>query len=112
MSEIDNIIGGMQSISDAAYLRDLVFYAREAAKPRCGSCYFWMMSKSCPREKNVGGMSRGPSSGETPCDKYRVLESTLNLAALRRGEANSFAVKHRLTLPFPSPSTPGAEGER
>ena len=28
---------------------------------RCGDCNHWMKSRTCPRERNVGGMSRGPS---------------------------------------------------
>lgn len=38
--------------------------------PKCGECSHWMKSSLCPREHNVKGMSRGPSSGEAACDKF------------------------------------------
>ncbi|NNU70405.1 hypothetical protein G9X67_34710 [Rhizobium sp. WYCCWR 11152] len=101
MSEIDNIIDGFQRLSDAGYLRDLVFYANDAARKRCGSCYFWMMSKQCPSEKNVGGMSRGPSMDAFPCSKFKITETSISIAAKKRAEANDFAKRKGFGLPFP-----------
>lgn len=101
MSGIDNIIGGLQRMSDAGYLRDLVFYANDAARKRCGSCYFWMMSKQCPKEKNVGGMSRGPSCEGIPCDKFQITDASVSTAAKKRAEANDFAKRKGFGLPFP-----------
>lgn len=43
---------------------------RESARPHCGGCYWWMKSRDCPRERNVGGISRGPGSGASPCAKF------------------------------------------
>jgi hypothetical protein len=106
MSEIDNIIGGFQRLSDAGFLRDLVFYANDAARKRCGSsCYFWMKSKECPAEKNVGGMSRGPSCDGTPCQKFQVTTSSVSTAEKKRSEANEFAKSHGFKLPFPEGAT-------
>lgn len=105
MSEIENIIGGMQRISDAAYLRDLVFYANDAARKRCGGCHFWMKSRECPAEKNVNGMSRGPSCEGFPCQKFKVTDSAVSLAGKRRSEANAFARSKGLRLPFPEGET-------
>ena len=100
MSEIDNIIGGLQRMSDAGYLRDLVFYANEAAKKRCGSCCFWMKSRDCPAERNVGGMRRGPSSSALPCAKFQITDSSLQLAERKRSEANAFAAEKGFPAPF------------
>ena len=36
----------------------------------CGSCYWWMKSRSCPREKNVNGWNRGPSMNDPACKEY------------------------------------------
>ena len=36
----------------------------------CGSCDKWMKSSQCPKEHNVAGMSRGPSSGDLKCGEY------------------------------------------
>jgi hypothetical protein len=32
---------------------------------KCGSCSKWMKSGQCPHEKNINGMNRGPSMGES-----------------------------------------------
>lgn len=45
--------------------------AKYAPKHRCGDCHKWMKSRECPRERNVNGMSRGPSGGDMPCDKFQ-----------------------------------------
>lgn len=37
---------------------------------RCGDCTKWMKSRECPAERNVGGMSRGPSAGSMKCGAY------------------------------------------
>jgi hypothetical protein len=38
---------------------------------RCGDCTKWMKSRECPRERNVGGMSRGPSWEEYQCAAFK-----------------------------------------
>jgi len=44
-----------------------------------------MKSRDCPREKNIGGMSRGPSSGQPGCDKFlRKSYSKYRAEKLRR----------------------------
>lgn len=30
-------------------------------KGKCGTCFWWMKSDYCPREKNVNGRNKGPS---------------------------------------------------
>ncbi len=37
---------------------------------RCGDCDKWMKSSQCPAEKNVNGMSRGPSSEAFKCSQF------------------------------------------
>lgn len=39
---------------------------------KCGQCAFWMCSRLCPRERNVGGMSRGPSVNAHGCGKFKL----------------------------------------
>ena len=36
----------------------------------CGDCDKWMKSRSCPREHNVNGMSRGPSMNDSICPEF------------------------------------------
>jgi len=36
---------------------------------RCGECAHWM-TNTCPRERNVRGMKRGPSAREYQCDEF------------------------------------------
>lgn len=102
MDAFDQVATGIQRISDQAQLRDHVFYANQAARERCGSCLFWMKSRECPREKNVNGMSRGPSCDASVCSKFQVTASSTKFAAQKRRDANEFAVRHGLAAPFPS----------
>lgn len=45
----------------------------------CGSCDKWMKSRECPREKNVNGMSRGPSCKSLTCGQFVWAASSLRL---------------------------------
>ena len=36
--------------------------------PKCGECYYWMRSNTCPREKNIKGQSKGPSCNSPTLD--------------------------------------------
>jgi hypothetical protein len=59
---------------------------------RCGDCAKWMKSRACPKEQNIGGMSRGPSSDSPKCGQFlesgtatkRREEITAKLAALKQ----------------------------
>lgn len=44
---------------------------RRQARKTCGACHFWMKSQECPRERNVNGWNRGPSSGDVPCGRFQ-----------------------------------------
>lgn len=99
MSKIDQVINGLERISAMAQLRDKVIYARQAERNHCGSCQHWMKSRDCPRERNVNGMSRGPSSGDYPCGKFAITDSALDLRKERWAEAASFAEKYSLPVP-------------
>lgn len=99
MGEIDTIISGINRISLLAQLRDKVWYANEAHRDRCGSCFFWMKSRLCPREKNVGGMSRGPHSGEQACPKFQITQGSIDNRIRLMAEALDFARKHDLPIP-------------
>lgn len=37
---------------------------------RCGNCDKWNKSSLCPKEHNVKGYSRGPSSSAFPCNEF------------------------------------------
>lgn len=58
---------------------------------KCGDCQHWMKSSSCPREHNVNGYTRGPSSGDFKCGKFVETKAaadrretlTLELAAIQ-----------------------------
>lgn len=99
MSEIDAIINAVNRISLLGQLRDKVWYATEAQRDRCGSCFFWMKSRDCPREKNVGGMSRGPSRNDGVCAKFKITQSAVDLRLRRIAEAVDFAREHNLPPP-------------
>lgn len=99
MSEIDSIISGINRISLLAQLRDKVWYANDAHRDRCGSCFFWMKSRDCPREKNVGGMSRGPSCNERVCPKFKITQGAIDQRLRLMAEALDFARKHDLPIP-------------
>ncbi len=101
MAEIDNIVSAFDRFSKIVQLKDMVSRARESAKPVCGSCYFWMKSRECPRERNVDGMSRGPSCEAPICGKFRQTNSSLEITAQKQMEANNFAARSNLPLPFP-----------
>lgn len=97
MSQIERVIDGMQRMSLLAQLRDKVAYAHRA--PQCGDCHWWMKSRDCPREKNVGGMTRGPSAGGTPCNKYQETEASKQITKDRVTDAVDFARKYGLPVP-------------
>lgn len=58
--------------------------ALASALPRCGECYYWMKSRECPREHNVRGMSRGPSSGDATCAKFKAKDARTATAIAER----------------------------
>jgi hypothetical protein len=67
---IDRFIGRMGHITNARVHMDHAEADERNARPSCGNCRHWMKSRECPRERNVNGYSRGPSSGEPPCGKF------------------------------------------
>lgn len=58
-------------------LRDDLFKAER----RCGSCQHWMKSRKCPRERNVDGMSRGPSGDSLKCPQFVMTAASADLQA-------------------------------
>lgn len=66
--------------------------AIRSALPKCGDCSHWMKSRECPREKNVKGMSRGPSCNDSTCDKF----AAKNAETAARLEAQMVPVKEYL----------------
>lgn len=47
-------------------------YAIRQCGTRCGDCDKWMKSSECPREKNVNGMTRGPSINAPICNQFVI----------------------------------------
>lgn len=41
---------------------------------KCGTCFYWMKSSFCTREKNVNGRNKGPSCGDLVmgCPKFHL----------------------------------------
>ena len=99
LTNIDRAIDGLQRISLMAQLRDKVSIALAAGKPRCGNCYYWMKSRDCPHEHNVGGMSRGPSADALTCSKFKITQRAVDLRAKRIREAVEFANRYGLPIP-------------
>lgn len=61
---------------------------RNFARHECGSCDKWMKSRECPRERNVKGMSRGPSCKDYICSAFvgnsRYHDAVAKLAAVAK----------------------------
>jgi len=97
--DFSRICNALGKISLLAQLRDKVRYALEAHNKRCGQCDHWMKSRECPREHNVKGFSRGPSSGDPICGKFSITKSALDIQKSRALEAIEFAKEHDLPIP-------------
>ena len=59
---------------------------RDLSARRCGNCRDWMKSKQGPREKNVGGISKGPSMNATACQQFTRDPATQSLIDERVAE--------------------------
>lgn len=100
--DFHNMIEAMGRVSLLAHLRDKVIEAQQTDRSRCGNCFFWMKSRECPREHNVNGYMRGPSSGDPACGKLQLEQWVIDLKMRRIAEAIAFADEHDLPLPFAS----------
>ncbi len=94
----EQVIDGILDWDMGNQLRRLTGEARRAAedskKKTCGRCHWWMKSKDCPAEKNVRGISRGPSSGSNlalTCSKFRRSEQAKELTRRLESEADQTA---------------------
>ncbi|POA52102.1 MULTISPECIES: hypothetical protein [unclassified Pseudomonas] len=74
--QIDKLIDNLCAASNLAYLKSERSRIQSKAKPRCGNCDHWMKSRECPAEKNVNGMSRGPSCEGIACSQFKPCPST------------------------------------
>jgi len=98
--DLGRMVNAIGKISSLRELSDMVDRAREATVPKCGRCSHWMKSRICPREKNVNGISKGPSCNALPCDKFQWDEFHKTLIVKQRVDrALSFARKHDLPVP-------------
>jgi len=95
----DRAEAALSRISLLAQLRDKVAWAHDATLPRCGRCSDWMKSKICPRERNINGISRGPSCNTLPCDQFSWDRFHQELATKKADEAIAFATEHGLPVP-------------
>lgn len=69
-AEIKALNGAHKSNPELHYALSLALIDKYGNKNRCGDCAKWMKSRECPRERNVKGMSRGPSCNDYPCDQF------------------------------------------
>ncbi|MCL8299415.1 hypothetical protein [Pseudomonas mosselii] len=74
--QIDKMIDVLCAASNLAHLKSERARIQSRAKPRCGNCDHWMKSRECPAEKNVNGMSRGPSCEGFACAQFKPCPST------------------------------------
>lgn len=98
MSDWDRVAAPLERMSLLTQLRDKVRQADRVCRPRCGWCFFWM-KRSCPKERNVNGMSRGPSCEDRPCEKFTPNSRFLSVLENRYQEAIEFAERHGLPVP-------------
>lgn len=77
--QLDAFCEAMNKLSRFAQLRADLHEAEQTDRRRCGNCYWWMKSNSCPRERNVNGQNRGPSMNDLGCDKFQLTESAKRL---------------------------------
>ncbi|WP_028682468.1 hypothetical protein [Pseudomonas chlororaphis] len=93
LEEIDKLIDALGKASHLAYLKRERARIQADARPKCGNCYFWMKSRECPAEKNVNGMSRGPSCNGVACQKFqpcpRKQETFTKLLSTKDAEINA-----------------------
>lgn len=102
MSEVNAIFDQFMKFSDRLHRADAarkhLDEMRCRATPVCGSCFFWMKSRDCPREHNVNGYNRGPSMSASPCSKFKGTDSfEKNVAAylaLRHPQGESKSKVH------------------
>lgn len=73
--QIDKLIDNLCAASNLAHLKSERSRIQSRAKPRCGNCDHWMKSRECPAEKNVNGMSRGPSCEGVACTQFKSCQS-------------------------------------
>lgn len=93
----DKLIAATAKIGVIAVLGDMVREMNATDRKRCGNCYYWMMSRECPRERNVNGRNVGPSSGELACQKFELTGRAKDLKESRRLACIKFAEESGLT---------------
>jgi len=72
---IDGLLQADMQAQIARIANDMQQLAIDSRRPTCGRCNFWMMSSQCPQERNVNGISKGPSSGSklaVTCQKFEM----------------------------------------
>lgn len=104
--QFDRAVNALDRMSLLGQLRDKVVEAMQVGRRECGSCYFWMKSRECPREHNVNGYTRGPSCAHPACAKFRITQQAIDLQAQRIHEAIDFAKRHGLPVPPLTPASP------
>lgn len=79
----DRFLEADARLSELVEFRRRLQEARQTDSRRCGNCDHWMKSRSCPRERNVNGYSRGPSMDDLACDRFSLKQSVADLKAKR-----------------------------
>jgi hypothetical protein len=97
--DFKKICDAFAGLSNIARLRDKVAIATRAHDKRCGNCIHWMKSRSCPRENNIDGMSRGPSCDDPVCSKFSITKTAIENQKRCIHEAINFAKENDLPIP-------------
>lgn len=74
--QINKLIDALCTASKLAHLKRERSRIQTRASPRCGNCDHWMKSRECPAERNVNGMSNGPSCEGIACTQFKECPST------------------------------------
>jgi hypothetical protein len=83
MHAMERIATSLNKLSELAQIRDDKRVADATDARECGNCQHWMKSRVCPRERNVNGMTRGPSSGDPACKDFALTPRVAKLKADR-----------------------------
>lgn len=83
----------MHRLDEARRLRS------EVATVECGGCTKWMKSRACPRERNVNGWNRGPSSRDRICGQFVETRSSAERRAANTEKLAEIEAELRCVAP-------------
>ena len=84
--DFERFADALGRISRLQHIERLKREADQTDRRRCGNCTKWMKSRICPKEKNVNGYSKGPSSEAAACSEFEIEQWVVDLKAKRMAE--------------------------